>query len=334
MEKKQKIQSTIEAFEAFNKLKISNYISDDSELEIDCQHDNYIGQDIFERHIEEWLEFFQEKDQEIFLKLLRHYRYYTQNKVKLFLKQLLQKVCQEDMIDGIYFITFPSKNGIKSGGDNLRALLTEVGIGKIKRDQVISDTEKNMNCLIEKAKHIVFLDDVVGSGKTLYGNLKKCIERLNHERNLNIKMTVAILYGREKTVIKKLKQIEKLGAKIQVFLGEAGEKCFDEADIFSKEEAKIKKDVVIQYEELLKKPEDEQSYVLGFENCQMLLSLFYNTPNNTLSTFWKPSEKNSPLFIRNDYTRPKIDSLRRKKKNNQENAYIKGSLEKCENENG
>ncbi len=46
------------------------------------------------------------------------------------------------ILEETYFITFPSKRGIKSGGDIIRALLPIGNLDCVKKEQLIVEVEK------------------------------------------------------------------------------------------------------------------------------------------------------------------------------------------------
>lgn len=320
------IHEAIKAFEEFNNIKVENYLSDMSEDKSGKIPDNYIGSDIFYNHIEEWIDFFELEDRNIFLKLLENYRYYTEKDVRNSIKKIINKIEYNNRgnLNNVFFITFPSKKGVKSGGDDLRSMLQIVGLGKIVKSNIIADSDKNIDNITSKARVIVFLDDIVGSGKTMYGNIESCINKLKLEDHKEIKIYVAVIYGREKKIKKKINELEKLGVKIEYILIENGKKCFDESNIFDTKDIHRFKSTVVDYENKIQQNsiQEKESVVLGYNKNQFLVSFNYNTPNNTLSNFWKPSSVSVPLFIRNEYIRPNIDEVRKHKENNRKNAYI------------
>lgn len=89
------------------------------------------------------------------------------------------------------------------------------------------------------------------------------------------------------------------------------------------EKAKIEK-IIEKYE---KEIAAEENVVMGFEGCRILLSFYYNTPNNTLCSFWKYTDKNIPPFPRDKYKRPTLEAIRQKKKKMVNNAYRKGCFD-------
>lgn len=329
-----KVEEAIRKFEKYNDIKIENYSSDSSVGMDDKIPDNYIGQDIFALHVKEWLELFEDEDKYAALELLKNYRYYTERKLRKSLRDIVAKIQEAEMeqedLNAVYFITFPSKNGVKSGGDDLRSMLQIAALGRLTKDNVIADTQKNIKEILDNADIIVFMDDVVGSGRTMYGNVKQCIDKLELNLRPEIKLYIAVLYGREAKINKKVKELEKLGVKIEIVICEKARKCFDEACIFEKSEAQRIRKIIKEYEKKIEEnsESDGKKYILGFEENQFLISFCYNTPNNTLSNFWKPSKISVPLFIRNSYKRPSIDEVRKFKYNNQQNAYIRGQMKK------
>lgn len=60
---------------------------------------------------------------------------------------------------------------------------------------------------------------------------------------------------------------------------------------------------------------------MGFGRCKLLLAFHYETPNNTLCSFWKATDKNHPVFVRSGYARPSVDDLKKRDKHMQKNAY-------------
>lgn len=100
--------------------------------------------------------------------------------------------------------------------------------------------------------------------------------------------------------------------------------------IFNGEEKRQIEKVIEKYEEEIG-IEGEKNFVMGFGQCKILLSFYYNTPNNTICSFWKYTDKNIPPFPRDKYRRPTLDAIRKSKKKNINNAYQKGYFDAYEN---
>lgn len=334
------IQKAIKEFGIFNGINVENYVSYDyecSEIDDCIQFDSYIGKDVFEKHMQEWLEFFGDEDKECFLDIFTHYRYFTKRQyqriMRIFYKKIFEKVSLEAEMDAVLIITFPSKKGVASGGDIVRATLEEQLIGKFRKDHIVSDTDKLEEDVLDSIKYIFFVDDIVGTGKTLYGNVKAIYNKLHLDKRKYIKLFVVAIYANENKIKKKLSQLNtNEGITIDdLYVYENTDKCFDTDKYFDYETCKKYKSVVTDYEKVIEKnkldDDKEQNSILGFENGQLLVSFHYNTPNNTLSSFWRPSKISTPLFIRNTYIRPKIEDIRKNKKHCKKNGYLKRQLE-------
>ena len=100
--------------------------------------------------------------------------------------------------------------------------------------------------------------------------------------------------------------------------------------IFKEEEKRKIEKIIEKYEKEIG-IEGEKDFTMGFGKCKILLSFFYNTPNNTLCSFWKRTDKNIPPFPRDKDRRPTLDIIRKRKKRNTDNAYLKGCFDTYEN---
>lgn len=333
------VKEALSAFESYNNIKLDNYVSDEyiyNPNEGPLFLDNYIGKDIFEKHITEWLEFFKDEDKHIFLELLAHYRYYTKeqykNIMKSFYQKILEKLTTDNDKNSVLFITFSSKKGRASGGDHVRATLEETLIGKFPKDHIISDTDKVEQNIFDDIEYVVFIDDIVGSGATLYNSIKDVCEKFELYNKLNIKIFIAMVYANEKKIQQKKTQLQEKGIVVtELFVHESTGKCFGNERVFNKYMESKYQNIVKMYEEIIEENklqnDTEFNSVLGFQNGQLLVSFYYNTPNNTLSVFWRPSKVSEPLFIRNKYIRPSIDDIRKNKKHYEKNGYMKRQLE-------
>ena len=332
------IQNVMTAFAKYNNIHLDNYVSDDYLNEENKMFffDNYIGNDIFEKNIIKWLSFFEEKDRAVFMDLLSHYRYFTKEKYRKAIKEICGHIMEEieGESDKVLLVTFPSKKGIASGGDQVRAMLEEILIGKLKKDHIISDTTKLDESVYNGIKYIVFIDDIVGSGTTLFGNVRAVCDKLPLGKRTDIKYFVAMVYANKRKIQRKINELKnKYGIDIQnIFVYENTDKCFDSNVMFEEGTRKVYKTITEYYEIKIEenKLDDDMEIdsILGFQKGQLLVSFHYNTPNNTLSVFWRPSKlSNDPLFIRNKYIRPSISDIRKAKNHCKNNAYLKRKLE-------
>ncbi len=84
---------------------------------------------------------------------------------------------------------------------------------------------------------------------------------------------------------------------------------------------------VLKYEEQVGRDENGKSYVMGYEESKLLVGFHYETPNNTLCTFWRHGEKHVPLFARSGNQRISLQEIINKRKKKRNNAYKIASVE-------
>lgn len=324
-----KREEAIRLFEQKNQIEIQDYHSNRRECRSNnLYHDQYIGQDIFEDTIDFWLGNFEEK--ELLLQLLSNYIYVPQLAYGENLDNLLDLIIEScggknDILKDIYFITFPSSKGVKSGGDIIRSELPLGHLDEIDKKHLISDVEKNLTInkgakdTLKKARYLVFIDDVVGSGKTAKKNILATLKSLGHREGR--KVFLAIMYAEECAVAQLKTELQDYDIKIIVL--NICKKCMTEGVVFSKEQLADKGKIIQRYEEEIagEKVGMPDSAAMGFNNSQLLLSFYYNTPNNTLCMFWKPTKENYPPFLRTSFKRPRIDDLKKNRENRRNNAY-------------
>jgi hypothetical protein len=192
----------------------------------------------------------------------------------------------------------------------------------------VSPLFTNIDELLQKnedIEHVVFIDDLCGSGNQVRyeKKLRECIRTLRAKENCP-KISYLMLFGTTLGI----QRVRNLTFK------ETGQKWFDEVEAemelnetykcfgdlsryFNDEEEKAKcKEMCLKYgyamidkiadrdfkEPLTGEKRDEyiRSCALGYGDCQLLLSLQHNTPNNTLPIFWFEEEGDEwkPIFKR------------------------------------
>lgn len=141
----------------------------------------------------------------------------------------------------------------------------------------------------------IFIDDFCGSGSQAKDYLKSVVENLKFKRPETI-VNYFMLFGTEYGVneVKALRVFDEVRA---VFTIDESFKTFSENSRYflSTPDPVIEKNfahsVALQYGKALFRPP------LGYGDCQLLLGLSHNTPDNSLPIFW--SERNwKPIFKR------------------------------------
>jgi len=327
------IEKTISAFERYNDLEIKDFVTQSGRekcSERNIKTDKYIGKDVFRANIENWITLFDAEDRSVYLNLLKRYRYYPEQAIKNALYTLAYKIkndCSLQDFDDIYFITFASKNYRTSGGDSLRAYLrTELNLGV---DNSLLDTSPNLSDICEKAKVIAFLDDMAGSGMTMYGRFISLIDKLKLTEYPGIKVYAVFICANTEVVNKKIRGVfQKTNVAIIPEIHEKLEKELSRNKFDTDSAYKHALEVTGKYDRLIYEnryeSDTEQKCIRGFEDSQLLLSFCYNTPNNTIAAFWRPSKISSPLFLRaNSQKRSmNISDLRTKQEKTRRNCYF------------
>ena len=151
---------------------------------------------------------------------------------------------------------------------------------------------KNVNI-----KRYIFIDDFCGSGSQASMYLKDLVENIKY-LDPNIEVNYLMLFGNEKGVetIRKLNIFNRVEA---VFTIDESFKAFSTDSRYYKNvvsggviEKQFAKETAEKYGANLFNP------ALGYNDSQLLLGLYHNTPDNSLPIFW--SEKNNwkPIFKR------------------------------------
>lgn len=283
-----------------------------------------------------WIERFEEDDKQYFIKLFKNYIYISQREFEYKIWQLCEsmyKNLNERGInkENILFVTISSPTGRASGGDSLRENLLianqEWGMDK---GQIVSDVEKlDMNSL-KDIKAIIFIDDILGTGFSLKKTIQQFIQKaikINFKIHEYIWAVTGVFMTRSAVRFIKKKIKKEYNLKIEVFDNDNYiDNCMKGNHIFNYDEVKKIENIVERYEKEIGMDGDK-SYVMGFRGCKLLLSFYYNTPNNTLCSFWKCEKDNIPVFPRDKYKRITLKSLQERKKKNRMNAYRKGCID-------
>jgi len=143
---------------------------------------------------------------------------------------------------------------------------------------------ENLN--LKENEYLVFVDDFIGSGKTLDSTLTIALENKSIDNNYSILSTII----QEGTVT------ELLERKIDVLYGKSAKKGISEYYEDDELESKVK-----LMNEIENKIPGVKNYRFGFEKSEGLATLM-RTPNNTFPIFWKDymhkKEKFKPPFPR------------------------------------
>lgn len=174
----------------------------------------------------------------------------------------------------------------------------------INTDDVVEYDENGNSKLRDSykdVKHYVFIDDLCGSGKQATSNdsnVKRCVQ---HLRNIvkDAEISYFMIFGMSKgiQVIRNSGLYNKANAVVEL---DESYRCFSEQSrFFDDDKYKRTEAKNIAYKhgyKLLHSPQDS----LGFGDCQLLLSMHHNTPDNTLPIIWYDEDNTiwKPIFKR------------------------------------
>ena len=174
----------------------------------------------------------------------------------------------------------------------------------INTDDVVEYDENGNGKLrdsFKDVKHYVFIDDLCGSGKQATSNdsnVKRCVQ---HLRNIvkDAKISYFMIFGMSKgiKVIRDSGLYNQANAVVEL---DESYRCFSEQSrFFDDDKYKRAEAKSIAYKHGYKLMGHPQ-ISLGFGDCQLLLSMHHNTPDNTLPIIWYDEDNTiwKPIFKR------------------------------------
>lgn len=251
------------------------------------------------------------KTRNAFLNLLTNYDYISERKYKEKIREAIEKIekfLEKDeviqefgaiSIDEVFF--FVVESPIASGSDYICGTLKLFEISADKIVKNFSGLKKQKKNLV-KGKVFVFIDDIFSSGATIEKHFKDTVNSIKEcTKNQKALFLLYGLYVTELSVINfktKTDSKQSLSEKYPMF-----DRLLDVNlhKLIDKEAHDY--DVVSEYEEHLKNEQykymtDKYTYFMGFNENSLGISFYYETPNNTLSSFWLETYTNEPPFPR------------------------------------
>lgn len=165
--------------------------------------------------------------------------------------------------------------------------IIENGIKRNSFESVIAD---------ENIKRYIFIDDFCGSGSQATGYLKDLVLNVK-SKNSNIEINYLMLFGTEDG-IKNIRKLNIFDRTEAVFSIDESFKTFSEDSRYFKTKLDELIDKDFSRETALKYGNDLFDPPLGYGDCQLLIGLFHNTPDNSLPIFWSDTNQWKPIFKR------------------------------------
>ena len=226
----------------------------------------------------------------ILIELIKHFKYYKREKIISIFHFFHKKLTEEKKLKEELTIYCP----IEGNNEKLNSSFTFLEEYRLENN-ISSNFGYRLDVISEEdLKHIdnlIFIDDIIGSGKTIIDFFKKNISKIK-KVNIYI-LCIEIMYEGFNNLENFLK---KQNIKYEILFHHKSKKAFLNNKIFS-ENSSENETHLREFEKMLWK--GKNNFILGYNNSQALISFFRNTPNNTLSSFWFEGKKWQPLFSRN-----------------------------------
>lgn len=289
--------------------------------------------------LDAWLGELPPAEHPAFLTLLSGYTYLTTRTASQHYAALLNRFEEELRGRGIplsaaLFVTFEASNGKKSGSSHVQTDFHRLSVERIHKAQIVASVSRLPS--VEAARAILFLDDIQGSGKTTYAGILSFCERFPAVLELPLYFAALVPTERGERFISRACADAEIPIAPLRWSGAYSPRAFEDGFLFPQGEKAPEYALVKRYEDLIdaylanppKRPlkKARVSCSMGFEDSQLLVSFYYNTPNNTLCSFWKETDRHIPLFYRQGkrLSRPSPRELERKAQALTSAAYAMG----------
>ncbi|MGG5460283.1 phosphoribosyltransferase-like protein [Clostridium sp. B9] len=240
---------------------------------------------------------------EILLSLLENYNYYSREKVNNILISFYSKIKELDVPKYRTIYSRIEKDHKINSSSNL---LEEFKIINNIGNSFSHDLTKLQSNDLKDIDVIIFMDDIIGSGKTIIKFLKDNKEKLKDKS-----IIIFVIEIMEDGYINLKEYLKSIGCDHLICFYNKTDKAFSENGVF-KEKSSEKRLILHGFEANNVKA---KNYVLGFQESEALVSFYRNTPNNTLSSYWYSLNQNwKPLFPR-DLDKPDFMKASKGKKN-------------------
>lgn len=256
---------------------------------------------VYPTKIIKWLENFEEEDIPSAIDILRVFEYIPFNEFMSRLNDLLKELLKE-VKSGEKVIVFPYGKIGKSGTLVTYPLRNTEAFKKRKNEIIISHDLKYINNA-GQYKHIIFLDDFIGSGNTFCKEFETTgIRDWLIEHNISSVFILSAIIMKEG----KLKIQEKYPSlKI---ISEVRYKLFDKTyspiNAFGKKTYNKVEQFALKYGNKISVNRPPNQYQpRGYDNSESNISFFHGTPNNTLPIIWGQNKDWQSLYARDPKTR-------------------------------
>jgi hypothetical protein len=269
------------------------------------------GQEITSEKVRCWLDQFDDlHHQKLMFHILKNTTFYNEivirQKLEILFTEVLKELRKSDTARIIQegklkrediIVSYLDSNPAKSGAEYAK-LFVEVN-NIYKENSTDPSRIRTKVESINNLRAIVFIDDMVGTGRSVIENIEQNILVYN---DLFLEMNITIIIGLVTGFLESVDKIEKflikneLNAFVKIIdpLSES-DKCFSENSRIFPQSIQRKQARDICYHQGLKL---EPNNPLGFGDCQATIVFPHSCPNNSLPILWKETKDWKPLFKR------------------------------------
>ena len=254
----------------------------------------------FDKILEDWLKQFKREERAILLELLRNFYYYTEKTIDKKVVELHNKFLEinGDNIDKVVFAKIPKDYGVANSDMIFTSYWFNNDVKGYSSNDIVREYLENDAI----PSILAIVDDFIGSGENIIRSLSKILSVT--PELFNSKLYVLVIHATDIGINAINEFVTKTGLDLTLIYLDNTNKAFSEDYIFSKIDARIKKE---NYEIISRDKNVSKSVILGRDDVQALVSFEKTTPNDTLGLFWHSAENFVELFHRT-YT-PKNTSI-------------------------
>lgn len=259
--------------------------------------------------LHKWLEVASNEEQQILLSLFEFSHFFSKKKVFAHFVELYKKLCDKE------YTLFSAIESQDYRNNSSHGYLSELHLALKLSDYNIIHS---ISCFpigdMKYIRNIVFVDDIIGTGKTVTDFFDEILDYLFGKR---IYLWVVCITEDAYEKIKKYANENKLVIKVQEKRIE--KKAFKRGYIFDGEDSDKKEKMILAYETRMWKKDNLN--ILGRYNSQCLVSFYNDTPNNTLSSFWYDKAPYKAIFYRRKKEKPKWKQMSERNKDRRMENY-------------
>lgn len=250
---------------------------------------------------------------------MKKYNYYSRDRINEILLHFYDRIKNE--------LKLPKQKTIYSRIENDAKINSSNNL--LEEFKIINNITNNYSHDISKLKlndfddidYVVFIDDIIGSGKTIIDFIELNKDKL--KKTISIIFCIECMEHGKKNIDEYL---DKEGIECIILPYQMTKRAFDNNDDFEDND----KARASLYDFEMKISKGYKRFILGFNRSEALVSFFRNTPNNTISAYWNPYEGWNPLFPR-ELDKPDFMKNRNKFGKNNSKSNIPYNLAKLIN---